>query len=63
MLNCVIYTAPHHAHSATCRIPKGVRGALQEESSDFLEIRGTWSTADLTQTRQNGPDFATTTTF
>jgi hypothetical protein len=26
-----------------CRILKGVRGALQEELSDFLEIRGTWS--------------------
>jgi hypothetical protein len=27
----------------SCRILKGVRGALQEELSDFLEIRGTWS--------------------
>ena len=26
---------------AICRILKGVRGALQEELSDFLEIRGT----------------------
>ena len=26
-----------------CRILKGVRVALQEELSDFLEIRGTWS--------------------
>jgi len=26
-----------------CRILKGVRGALHEELSDFLEIRGTWS--------------------
>jgi len=25
------------------RILKGVRGALQEELSGFLEIRGTWS--------------------
>ena len=30
----------YRAHN--CRILKGVRGALQEELSDFLEIRGTW---------------------